>query len=117
MGHIGILGGTFNPPHIGHLVMAQEAFEQLDLERVVLLPVALPPHKEAREDPGPAARVELCRLAVSWLEGFGGSAPEVDRGGVSFTVDTLRELHGRQPEHDLTFIVGASIAHSFPAWR
>ena len=61
MGHIGILGGTFNPPHMGHLVMAQEAFDQLDLERVVLLPVAVPPHKEAREDPGPAARVELCR--------------------------------------------------------
>jgi nicotinate-nucleotide adenylyltransferase len=65
MGHIGILGGTFNPPHMGHLVMAQEALDQLDLERVVLLPVAVPPHKEAREDPGGAARVELCRLAVA----------------------------------------------------
>src|SRR3954447_14599006 len=117
MGHIGILGGTFNPPHIGHLVMAQEAFEQLDLERVVLLPVAVPPHKKAREDPGPAARVELCRLAVAGDERFGVSTLEVDRGGASFTVDTLRELHELQPEHDLTFIVGGDMAHSLPTWR
>src|SRR4030095_5939332 len=64
MGHIGILGGTFNPPHMGHLVMAQEALDQLGLDRVVFMPVAMPPHKEAREDPGAEARVELCRLAV-----------------------------------------------------
>jgi nicotinate-nucleotide adenylyltransferase len=117
MGHIGILGGTFNPPHLGHLVMAQEAFDQLDLARVVLLPVAVPPHKEAREDPGGAARVELCRLAVAGDERLGVSTLEVDRGGASFTVDTLRELHERQPEHDLTFIVGGDMAHSLPAWR
>ncbi len=117
MGHIGILGGTFNPPHIGHLFMAQEAFDQLDLERVVLLPVAVPPHKEAREDPGGAARVELCRLAVAGDERLGVSTLEVDRGGASFTVDTLRELHELHPEHDLTFIVGGDMAHSLPAWR
>ena len=117
MGHIGILGGTFNPPHMGHLVMAQEAFDQLDLERVVFLPVAVPPHKEAREDPGPPARVALCRLAVADDERFGVSTLEVDRGGASFTVDTLRELHELEPEHDLTFIVGGDMAHSLPAWR
>ena len=117
MGHIGILGGTFNPPHMGHLVMAQEALDQLDLERVVFLPVAVPPHKEAREDPGPDARVELCRLAVAGDERFGVSSLEVDRGGASFTVDTLRELHELQPEHDLTFIVGGDMAQSLPAWR
>lgn len=117
MGHIGILGGTFNPPHMGHLVMAQEALDQLDLERVVLLPVAVPPHKEAREDPGGAARVELCRLAVAADERLGVSTLEVDRGGASYTVDTLRELHELQPEHDLTFIVGGDMAQSLPAWR
>ena len=117
MGHIGILGGTFNPPHVGHLVMAQEAFDQLDLERVVFLPVAVPPHKGAREDPGPTARVELCRLAVGGDERLAVSTLEVDRGGASFTVDTLRELHELQPEHDLTFIVGGDMAHSLPAWR
>jgi len=117
MGHIGILGGTFNPPHMGHLVMAQEALDQLDLERVVFLPVAVPPHKEAREDPGPDTRVALCRVAVAGDERFGVSTLEVDRGGASFTVDTLRELHELQPEHDLTFIVGGDMAQSLPAWR
>ena len=117
MGHIGILGGTFNPPHMGHLIMAQEAFEQLDLDRVVLMPVAVPPHKEAGEDPGAAARVELCRLAVAGDERFAVSTLEVDRGGASFTVDTLRELHDLEPEHDLTFIVGGDMAQSLPAWR
>jgi nicotinate-nucleotide adenylyltransferase len=117
MGHIGIVGGTFNPPHLGHLVMAQEALDQLDLERVVLLPVAVPPHKEAREDPGAAARVELCRLAVAGDERLGVSTLEVDRGGASYTVDTLRELHELEPEHDLTFIVGGDMAQSLPAWR
>jgi nicotinate-nucleotide adenylyltransferase len=117
MGHIGILGGTFNPPHMGHLVMAQEALDQLDLDRVVFMPVAVPPHKEAREEPGAAVRVELCLLAVAGDERFEVSTLEVDRGGASFTVDTLRELHDHEPEHELTFIVGGDMAHSLPAWR
>jgi nicotinate-nucleotide adenylyltransferase len=117
MGDIGILGGTFNPPHMGHLVMAQEALDQLDLDRVVFMPVAVPPHKEAREDPGAAARLELCRLAVAGDERFEVSTLETDRGGASFTVDTLRELHDAEPEHDLTFIVGGDMAQSLPAWR
>jgi nicotinate-nucleotide adenylyltransferase len=117
MGDIGILGGTFNPPHMGHLVMAQEALDQLDLDRVVLMPVAVPPHKEAREDPGAAARLELCRLAVAGDERFAVSSLEIDRGGASFTVDTLKELHDVEPQHDLTFIVGGDMAQSLPAWR
>jgi nicotinate-nucleotide adenylyltransferase len=117
MRDIGILGGTFNPPHMGHLVMAQEALDQLDLDRVVLMPVAVPPHKEAREDPGAAARLELCRLAVAGDERFEVSPLEIDRGGASFTVDTLKELHDVEPEHDLTFIVGGDMAQSLPAWR
>ena len=117
MSDIGILGGTFNPPHMGHLVMAQEALDQLDLDRVVFMPVAVPPHKEAREDPGAAARLELSRLAVAGDERFEVSPLEVERGGASFTVDTLRELHDVEPEHDLTFIVGGDMAQSLPAWR
>jgi nicotinate-nucleotide adenylyltransferase len=117
MGSLGILGGTFNPPHMGHLVMAQEALDQLELDRVVFMPVAVPPHKEAAEDPGAATRLELCRLAVGGDERFEVSSLEVDRGGASFTVDTLRELHALQPEHELTFIVGGDMAHSLPTWR
>jgi nicotinate-nucleotide adenylyltransferase len=117
MGDIGILGGTFNPPHMGHLVMAQEALDQLDLDGVVLMPVAVPPHKEAREDPGADARVELCRLAVGGDDRFSVSTLEVDRGGASYTVDTLRTFHDLEPEHDLIFIVGGDMAQSLPAWR
>jgi nicotinate-nucleotide adenylyltransferase len=117
MRQLGILGGTFNPPHVGHLVMAQEALDQLGLDRVVLMPVSSPPHKEAADDPGPEARLELCRLAVAGDERLGVSALEIERGGASYTADTLRELHARQPEQELTFIVGGDMAHSLPAWR
>jgi nicotinate-nucleotide adenylyltransferase len=114
---IGLLGGTFNPPHLAHLLCAQEAFEQLALDRVVLMPVATPPHKEAADDPGPAARVAMCRLAVADDERLAVSELEVARGGPSYTVDTLREIHATAPGDDLTFIVGGDMATSLPAWR
>jgi nicotinate-nucleotide adenylyltransferase len=114
---LGILGGTFNPPHIGHLVMVQEALSQLGLDRVDLMPVARPPHKEALVDPGADVRLELCRLAVAGNDRLGVSDLEVQRGGASYTVDTLRALHDRVPEHALTFIVGGDMAYSLPSWR
>jgi len=114
---VGILGGTFNPPHIGHLVCASEAATQLKLDRVLLTPVAVPPHKEARADPGAAVRLELCRLAVAGDERLGVCDLEVVRGGSSYTVDTLRELHARDPEDHLTFILGGDIALGLPAWH
>jgi nicotinate-nucleotide adenylyltransferase len=116
---VGILGGTFNPPHLGHLIMAQEALVQLELQRVVLMPVSVPPHKEllAADEPGAQARLALCRLAVAGDERFEVSDLEVARGGPSFTVDTLRELHEHDSEHELTFIVGGDMAHRLPSWR
>jgi nicotinate-nucleotide adenylyltransferase len=114
---IGILGGTFNPPHLGHLAMAQEAHAQLGLDKVVFVPVFLPPHKELRDDPGPEARLELCELATAKDGRFEVSRLELDRGGPSFTVDTLREIHAGSPGDDLTFIVGGDVAHGLPAWR
>ena len=117
MAEIGILGGTFNPPHIGHLVMVQEALDQLDLDRVFLMPVAQPPHKEALADPGADVRLDLCRLAAAGDDRLEVSDLEIRRGGSSYTVDTLRALHERDPEHSLTFIVGGDMAHSLPSWR
>ena len=117
MAEIGILGGTFNPPHLGHLVMVQEALDQLGLDRVLLMPVAKPPHKEALADPGADIRLELCRLATEDIEDVDVSALEIERGGASYTVDTLRALHDREPEHALTFIVGGDMAESLPSWR
>jgi nicotinate-nucleotide adenylyltransferase len=114
---LGILGGTFNPPHIGHLVMVQEALYQLALDRIVLMPVAHPPHKEALADPGADVRLELCRLAAGGEERLEVSDLEIRRGGASYTVDTLRALHDDVPEHALTFIVGGDMAHSLPSWR
>ncbi len=114
---LGILGGTFNPPHLGHLICAQEAHAQLGLDRVVFMPVASPPHKEAQGDPGAAARVELCRAAIGDDERFAISTLEVDRGGPSYTADTLRVLHARHAGDELTFIVGGDMARSLPTWR
>jgi len=117
MADLGVLGGTFNPPHIGHLVMVGEALNQLGLDRVMLMPVARPPHKEAPEDPGADVRLELCRLAAEGDERIEVSDLEIRRGGASYTVDTLRALHESVPGHALTFIVGGDMAYSLPSWR
>jgi len=114
---LGILGGTFNPPHIGHLVCAQEAHAQLGLDRVVLMPACQPPHKQIAADPGAEARHELCRLAIDGDERFAVSRLELDRAGRSYTVDTLKALHETNPQDDLTFIVGGDMARSLPTWR
>lgn len=118
MARVGILGGTFNPPHVGHMLCAQEALWELGLDRVLLIPVHTPPHKEAPEDPGVEHRVELCRRAVAGDPRLEVSRVEADRPGASYTVDTLRELHERAPTGDqLTFIVGGDQAHGLPSWR
>jgi len=115
---VGILGGTFNPPHIAHLVCASEARSQLRLERVLMVPTGIPPHKQIDDEPGPAHRLEMCRRAVAghgdWLT---VSAIEVDRPGPSYTVDTLREIHASRPGDELTFIVGGDMAWSLPNWH
>jgi nicotinate-nucleotide adenylyltransferase len=114
---IGILGGTFNPPHLAHLVCAQEACAQLELDRVLLVPVFEPPHKEVEADPGVDHRVELCRRAVAGDARFEVSRIEADVPGRSYTVDTLRRLHDSSPEDELTFIVGGDMAHALPTWH
>lgn len=117
MSNVGLLGGTFNPPHMGHLVCAQEALVQLGLDRVIFVPVFEPPHKEAERDPGVEHRVELCRRAVAGDERFSVSRVEVDVPGRSYTVDTLRRLHESSPEDELTFIMGGDMAHALPTWH
>jgi nicotinate-nucleotide adenylyltransferase len=114
---IGILGGSFNPPHLGHLVMAQEALDQVGLDKVVLMPVAAPPHKELVDDPGREERFELCHLAVAKDDRFAVSRLELDRGGPSFTADTLREIHASSPGDELTFILGGDQAQGLPGWK
>ena len=114
---VGLLGGTFNPPHIGHLVCAMHALAGLELERVLLVPVHEPPHKAAESDPGVEHRVELCRRAVAGNDQLDVSLVDAEVPGPSFTVDTLSRLHDRCPGDQLTFIVGGDMAFSLPTWR
>ena len=115
---IGVLGGTFNPPHLGHLICAQEAYLQLGLDRVTLIPARIPPHKTVEDDPGPEHRLELCRLAIRGdEERFDVCDLEIVRDGPSYTVDTLEELHSRAPDNDLFLIVGGDIAAGLPGWH
>lgn len=114
---LGILGGTFNPPHLGHLICAQEACCQLKLDQVLLIPTGLPPHKTEKADPGAQHRLALCQAAVRGDDRLAVSALEVGREGPSYTVDTLEELK-RQGLHDeLFFILGGDAAAGLPDWR
>jgi nicotinate-nucleotide adenylyltransferase len=112
-----VLGGTFNPPHLGHLALARCALEQLNLERVLLVPSCVPPHKQAEADPGPAHRLRMCELAVAGVPGLEACPLEVRRGGPSYTVDTLSALRALHPEAKLTLILGSDIARTLPAWH
>jgi nicotinate-nucleotide adenylyltransferase len=114
---VGLLGGTFNPPHIGHLICASQALGALELDRVLLVPVHEPPHKGIEADPGVEHRVELCRLATEGDERLDVSRVDADVAGRSYTVDTLSRLHDRCPGAQLTFIVGGDMALSLPNWR
>jgi nicotinate-nucleotide adenylyltransferase len=111
------MGGTFNPPHIGHLVCAAEAITALGLDEVAFIPVNQPPHKEIDADPGVEARVELTRRAVAGEPRFRVSRVDADVPGRSYTLDTLRRLHESGPEDELTFIMGGDMAHSLPTWH
>jgi nicotinate-nucleotide adenylyltransferase len=114
---IGILGGTFNPPHLGHLICAQEAYVQLGLDRVIMIPARIPPHKPVEDEPGATHRYELCRCAVDGDDRFQVSELEIERDGPSWTVDTLAELNSRAPENELFLIVGGDVAAGIPHWR
>jgi nicotinate-nucleotide adenylyltransferase len=114
---VGILGGAFNPPHLGHLVCAQEAVLKLGLETVLFVPTGQAPHREIEQDPGAEVRVEMCELAIAGDERLSVSRAEVDRPGPSYTVDTLRQLREQQPDDELVLILGGDQAASLPTWR
>jgi nicotinate-nucleotide adenylyltransferase len=114
---VGIFGGVFNPPHNGHLIAAQEAYAQLELDVVVWIPVGRAPHREIESDPGAEARFEMVEMAVAADERFRVSRVELEREGPSYTVDTLRELHEREPEAELFLILGGDQALALPTWH
>jgi nicotinate-nucleotide adenylyltransferase len=114
---VGILGGAFNPPHIGHLVCAQEALAQLELDTVMFIPVSVAPHREIDADPGAEARLEMVELAVADDERFTASRVELDREGPSFTSDTLEQLRADAPDEELFLILGGDQAASLATWH
>lgn len=113
----GLLGGTFDPPHHGHLIAAQDACEALALDRVLFIPAGTPPHK--REQPLTAAhlRVEMVRRAIAGDPRFVLDELETRRPGPSYTVDTLRELRMRAPGDELFLLIGADQYAEFATWR
>ena len=113
---IGDLGGSFNPPHLGHLVIASEAHFQLGLEQVLFMPANAPPHKQVADGVSVAARLAMAHLAVAGDDRFAVSSLEIDEG-FSYTVEVLRALHASQPGHELVFIVGSDSLLQFDSWH
>jgi len=112
----GILGGTFDPIHLGHLAAAEAAMDCARLDRVILVPTGLPPHRHQASATGDQ-RLEMCSLAIDGKERFEVSDVEVKRGGVSYTVDTLKELKSRHPNDQIFLILGSDAAKLFSSWR
>lgn len=117
MKRIGILGGTFNPPHIGHLIIANEIKYALDLDEVRLIPTASPPHKAADKEVTAHQRLRMVELAVEGAEGLAASSIEVEKGGVSYSYDTISALKEREPEADFYFIIGTDMVDLLPTWH
>jgi nicotinate-nucleotide adenylyltransferase len=116
-GGVGVLGSAFNPPHLGHLALAQEALWQLGLSEVMLIPTGEAPHKRIVDDPGRELRLAMTRLAAADDQRFTVSALEVERDGPSYTYETLERLARERGETELVFVMGADAAVGLESWR
>lgn len=114
---IGIMGGTFDPLHYGHLVAAEMARNEFKLEKVLFIPTGNPPHKEGREITMAESRYQMVRLALEDNAFFEVSRLEIDRVGYSYTVDTLRDLHQVYPGYELYFITGSDAFREIFTWK
>ena len=114
---LGVFGGTFDPPHLGHLIAAQELHHQLGLDRLLLMPASVPPHKRDRQVSPAEIRLEMLRAAVVGDERFEVSELELRREGASYTVDTLRELRAEHPDAELFVAIGADQVSELDTWR
>jgi nicotinate-nucleotide adenylyltransferase len=115
--HLGILGGAFNPPHLGHLWLAQEAHARLELDQVLLVPVGHASHRTLVGDPGAEQRLRMVELAAEGDDRLVASPIEIERPGTSYTVDTLTSLREIAPAAELTLILGADQARRLRSWQ
>lgn len=114
---IGVFGGSFNPIHLGHLIAAECCREQRGLDRVLFVPAAIPPHKQADALAAPQQRLEMVGLAIGGHDAFAVSTLEIERGGVSYTVDTLAALAAAHPGAELHLILGPDSVRQLSTWR
>jgi nicotinate-nucleotide adenylyltransferase len=114
---IGILGGTFNPIHLGHLILAEEAREKLGLDKIIFVPAYLPPHKESLDIAPAGMRLEMVRLATKGNRNFLVSDIEIKRDGRSYTIDTIKEFKRKYPKDDLYFVIGSDLLNYLEGWK
>jgi len=114
---VGVLGGAFNPPHVGHMVLAQEAQAELDLDELILVPTGQAPHKRIEPEPGAELRLEMVGAAASGERGLRVSDLEVRRDGPSYSYRTLEQLADELQGSQLTFVMGADVAAGLARWR
>lgn len=114
---IGIFGGTFDPVHFGHLILAEQCREQFRLDEVRFIPAGVPPHKQQSPILEGAHRVEMLKFATAGHDAFTIDERELRREGASYTVDTLTELTAELPEDEFCFLIGGDSLHDLPTWR
>ncbi|MGE5458468.1 MAG: nicotinate-nucleotide adenylyltransferase [Methanococcaceae archaeon] len=114
-GGIGVLGGTFDPIHFGHLITAQDLLEKRGLDKIIFIPCYISPHKTENVNSQASHRLNMTRLAISGYPGFECSSFEIDNGGVSFSIDTLREL--KKTEKNIELIIGYDNLAKFYTWK
>jgi nicotinate-nucleotide adenylyltransferase len=114
---IGILGGTFDPIHMGHLVLAEQVREELKLDRVIFIPCFSPPHKTPHQQSPAKNRFEMTKLAIEGNSFFSISDAELKRGGLSYTIDTLREFKNQYPDSQIYFITGSDVVDELSTWK
>lgn len=117
MARIGIFGGSFHPPHNGHLLIAQEALAAFSLDQVVWLPASKPPHKQLESGVSDEDRIELVKAAIRNNGQFSLSLIEFEREGPSYTIDTMRQLIREEPDNQYYFIIGGDMVDSLASWR
>ena len=115
--HIGIFGGSFDPVHYGHLLLAEACRDQSKLDRIIFLPAGTPPHKQNAQQTPADHRLAMLKLAIGGNDSFEISTMEIDRGGISYTVDTLQQIHQTHPQDKLYFLMGADSLAEMGSWR